>query len=62
MEETKAIVEQWWIQLYDSIEPAKEKLNLNLELRKAYKKAYQKSDKYKAYQKEYYQKKKQQNF
>jgi len=49
MEENKALVEQWWINLYDSIEPAKEKVNYS----KAYRKAYQKTDKYKAYKKAY---------
>ena len=51
MDKDKQLVEQWWINLYDSIEPAKEKINYS----KEYRKIYQKSPKYKEYRKKYQQ-------
>lgn len=48
------IVEKWWINLYDNVEPAKEKVDYA----KAYQKAYRKTEKFKAYLKAYYHRKK----
>lgn len=69
IDKDKQLVEQWWINLYDSIEPAKKKINYQKEYQKEcqkspkykeyqkeYQKEYRKSPKYKEYHKEYYQK------
>ena len=40
--QSKQLVERWWINLYDNIEPAKERLDLNAELAKENRKEYQK--------------------